>query len=171
MFHNLNQYTHKVRANFILLPIYLRTYLPVFFRSFGAALNMADRDFDYLFPQAKANLVELWGFVWKVILDPSHKDDKPDIFFGRLIRMIDIWLNQDERFSRLQGIVFENVTSRWRLTFQDGLLMKLANSKVIWKTAAKSVTNEKWWYKRLWNSTNLISIIYILKKREILTGV
>ena len=35
---------------------------------------MPDKDFDYLFPQAKANPVELRGYVWKVIVDPTRNN-------------------------------------------------------------------------------------------------
>jgi len=94
---------------------------------------MPDKDFDYLFPQAKANPVELRGYVWKVIVDPTCKDDDPGMFFGRLFRMIDIRLNRDEKSTWPEGIVFEHITSGCRLTYQDGLLMDLTNSKVIQK--------------------------------------
>lgn len=94
---------------------------------------MPDKDFDYLFPQAKANSVELRGYVWKVIVDPTRKDDDPGMFFGRLFRMIDIRLNRDEKSTWPEGIVFAHITSGCRLTYQDGLLMDLTNSKVIQK--------------------------------------
>ena len=44
---------------------------------------MPDKDFDYLFPQAKANPVELRGYVWKVIVDPTRNEDEPGLFYGR----------------------------------------------------------------------------------------
>ena len=94
---------------------------------------MPDKDFDYLFPQAKANSVELRGYVWKVIVDPTRKDNDPGMFFGRLFRMIDIRLNRDEKSTWPEGIVFAHITSGCRLTYQDGLLMDLTNSKVIQK--------------------------------------
>ena len=94
---------------------------------------MPDKDFDYLFPQAKANPVELRGYVWKVMVDPTRNDDDPGMFFGRLFRMIDIRLNRDEKSTWPEGIIFENVTSGCRLTYKDGLLMDLTNSKVIQK--------------------------------------
>jgi len=94
---------------------------------------MPDKDFDYLFPQVKANPAELRGYVWKVIADPTRKDDEPGMFYGRLFRMIDIRLNRDEKSTWPEGIMFENVTSGGRLTYQDGLLMDLTNSKVIQK--------------------------------------
>ena len=94
---------------------------------------MVDKNFDYLFPQAKAKPAELRGYVWKVIVDPTRNDDDPGMFFGRLFRMIDIRLNRDEKSTWPEGIIFENVTSGCRLTYQDGLLMDLTNSKVIQK--------------------------------------
>jgi len=94
---------------------------------------MPDKDFDYLFPQVKANPVELRGYVWKVIVDPTRKDDDPGMFFGRLFRMIDIRINRDEKSIWPEGIIFENVTSGCCLTYQDGLLMDLTNSRVIQK--------------------------------------
>lgn len=94
---------------------------------------MPDKDFDYLFPQAKANSVELRGYVWKVIVDPTRKDDDPGMFFGRLFRMVDIRLNRDEKSTWPEGIVFAHITSGCHLTYQDGLLMDLTNSKVIQK--------------------------------------
>ena len=96
-------------------------------------MKIPDRDFDYLFPQAKANPAELRGYVWKVIADPTRKDDEPGMFYGRLFRMIDIRLNRDEKSTWPEGIVFEHVTSGYRLTYQDSLLMDLTNSKVIQK--------------------------------------
>jgi len=94
---------------------------------------MPEKDFDYLFPQVKASPAELRGYVWKVIADPTRKDDEPGMFYGRLFRMIDIRLNRDEKSTWPEGIVFEHVTSGCRLTYQDGLLMDLTNSKVIQK--------------------------------------
>ena len=47
--------------------------------------------------------------------------------------MIDIRLNRDEKSTWPEGIIFENVTSGCRLTYQNGLLMDLTNSKVIQK--------------------------------------
>lgn len=94
---------------------------------------MPDKDFDYLFPQAIANSVELRGYVWKVIVDPTRKDDDPGMFFGRLFRMIDIRLNRDEKSNWPEGIVFAHITSGGRLSYQDGILMDLTNSKVIQK--------------------------------------
>jgi hypothetical protein len=47
--------------------------------------------------------------------------------------MIEIRLNRDEKSTWPEGIIFENVTSGCRLTYQDGLLMDLTNSKVIQK--------------------------------------
>lgn len=94
---------------------------------------MPDKNLDYLFPQEKTKPVELRGYVWKVIVDPTRNDDDPGMFFGRLFRMIDIRLNRDEKSTWPEGIVFEHVTSGGRLTYQEGLLMDLTNSKVIQK--------------------------------------
>jgi len=94
---------------------------------------MTEKNFDYLFPQVKPNPVVLRGYVWKVILDPTRNDDDPGMFFGRLFRMIDIRLNRDEKSTWPEGIVFENVTSGCLLTFQDGKLLDLTNSKIIQK--------------------------------------
>ncbi len=94
---------------------------------------MSDKNFDYLLPQPKANPIEHRGYVWKVIVDPTRNNDDPGIFFGRLFRMIDIRLNRDEKSTWPDGIVFENVTSGGQLTFQNGILMDLTNSKAIQK--------------------------------------
>lgn len=94
---------------------------------------MPDKNFDYLFPEANANPVEPRGYVWKVIADPTRDEDEPGMFFGRLFRMIDIRLDRDEKSTWPEGIVFEHVASGCRLTYQDGLLMDLSNSKVIQK--------------------------------------
>ncbi|MBW6474995.1 MAG: hypothetical protein K0B14_17850, partial [Anaerolineaceae bacterium] len=93
---------------------------------------MSDKNFDYLLPQPKEP-IEHRGYVWKVIVDPTRNNDDPGIFFGRLFRMIDIRLNRDEKSTWPEGIVFENVTSGCQLTFQNGILMDLTNSKVIQK--------------------------------------
>jgi hypothetical protein len=94
---------------------------------------MSDKNFDYLFPQPKPNPIEHRGYVWKVIVDPTRDKDDPGIFFGRLFRMIDIRINRDEKSTWPEGIVFEHITSGCRLTYKDGLLMDLTNSKVIQK--------------------------------------
>ena len=94
---------------------------------------MPGKDLDFFIAQDKKNLVELRGYVWKVIMDPTRVDDDPGMFFGRLFRMIDIRLNRDEKSTWPEGIVFEHITSGCRLTYQDGLLMDLTNSKVIQK--------------------------------------
>ena len=94
---------------------------------------MPGKDLDYFIAQDKKNPVELRGYVWKVIMDPTRVDDDPGMFFGRLFRMIDIRLNRDEKSTWPEGIVFEHITSGCRLTYKDGLLMDLTNSKVIQK--------------------------------------
>jgi len=94
---------------------------------------MPDKDLDFFIAQDKKNPVELRGYVWKVIMDPTRVDDDPGMFFGKLFRMIDIRLNRDEKSTWPEGIVFEHITSGCRLTYQDGLLMDLTNSKVIQK--------------------------------------
>ena len=55
---------------------------------------MPGKDLDYFIAQDKKNPVELRGYVWKVIMDPTRVDDDPGMFFGRLFRMIDIHLNR-----------------------------------------------------------------------------
>ena len=94
---------------------------------------MPDKDLDFFIAQDKKNLVELRGYVWKVIMDPTRVDDDPGMFFGRLFRMIDIRLNRDEKSTWPEGIVFEHITTGCRLTYNDGLLLDLTNSKVIQK--------------------------------------
>ena len=47
--------------------------------------------------------------------------------------MIDIRLNRDEKSTWPEGIEFKHVTSGCRLSYQDGLLIDLTNSKVIGK--------------------------------------
>jgi len=94
---------------------------------------MPGKDLDFFIAQDKKNPVELRGYVWKVIMDPTRVDDDPGMFFGRLFRMIDIRLNRDEKSTWPEGIVFEHITSGCRLSYIDGLLMDLTNSKVIQK--------------------------------------
>jgi len=94
---------------------------------------MPGKDLDFFIAQDRKNPVELRGYVWKVIMDPTRVDDDPGMFFGRLFRMIDIRLNRDEKSTWPEGIVFEHITSGYRLTYKDGLLMDLTNSKVIQK--------------------------------------
>jgi hypothetical protein len=94
---------------------------------------MPGKDLDYFIAQDKKNPVELRGYVWKVIMDPTRVDDDPGMFFGRLFRMIDIRLNRDEKSTWPEGIVFEHIISGCRLSYIDGLLMDLTNSKVIQK--------------------------------------
>ena len=96
---------------------------------------MPDKDLDFFIAQDKKNPVELRGYVWKVIMDPTRVEDDPGMFFGRLFRMIDIRLNRDEKSTWPEGIVFEHVTSGCRLTYRDGLLMDLTNSKVTQKNS------------------------------------
>ena len=94
---------------------------------------MPGKDLDFFIAQDKKNPVELRGYVWKVIMDPTRVDDDPGMFFGRLFRMIDIRLNRDEKSTWPEGIVFEHITSGCRLSYKDCLLMDLTNSKVIQK--------------------------------------
>ena len=94
---------------------------------------MPDKDLDFYITQDRKNPVELRGYVWKVIMDPTRVDDDPGMFFGRLFRMIDIRLNRDEKSTWPEGIVFEHITTGCRLTYNDGLLLDLTNSKVIQK--------------------------------------
>lgn len=96
---------------------------------------MQEKDFDYLFPQEKISPRDLRGYVWKVIVDPTCNDaeDDPGMFYGRLFRMIDIRLSRDEKSTWPNGIIFENVESGNRLTFQDGELVDLTNATVIRK--------------------------------------
>ncbi|TDA67559.1 MAG: hypothetical protein D9V45_01480 [Chloroflexi bacterium] len=94
---------------------------------------MPGKDLDFFIAQDKKNPVELRGYVWKVIMDPTRVDDDPGMFYGRLFRMIDIRLNRDEKSTWPEGIVFEHIASGCRLTYKDGLLMDLTNSKVIQK--------------------------------------
>lgn len=94
---------------------------------------MPGKDLDFFIAQDKKNPIELRGYVWKVIVDPTRVDDDPGMFFGRLFRMIDIRLNRDEKSTWPEGIVFEHITSGCRLSYKDSLLMDLTNSKVIQK--------------------------------------
>jgi hypothetical protein len=94
---------------------------------------MPDKIFDHLFPQEKGCSAELRGYVWKVTVDPTRNGDEPGMFYGRLFRMIDLRLSRDEKSTWPEGIVFEHVTSGCPLTFRDGLLVDLTNSKVIAK--------------------------------------
>ena len=94
---------------------------------------MPDKDLDFYITQDRKNPVELRGYVWKVIMDPTRVDDDPGMFFGRLFRMIDIRLNRDEKSTWPEGIVFEHISSGCRLTYKDGLLLDLTTSKVIQK--------------------------------------
>jgi len=143
---------------------------------------MSDMNFDYLFPQTKANPVEHRGYVWKVITDPTRKDDEAGMFYGRLFRMIDIRLNRDEKSTWPEGIIFEHVISGCRLTYQEGVLIDLTNSKVIQKKPrvrdrnrhsecgstqkCRSMTNKS---KLLSSSSQMRR--FVLRRTEDLTGV
>lgn len=94
---------------------------------------MPGKDLDYFIAQDKKNPVELRGYVWKVIMDPTRVDDDPGMFFGRLFRMIDIRLNRDEKSTWPEGIVFEHIPPGCRLTGQEGSLMNPAYSRTIQK--------------------------------------
>ena len=143
---------------------------------------MSDKNFDYLLPQPKSNPIEHRGYVWKVMVDPTRDKDDPGIFFGRLFRMIDIRLNRDEKSTWPDGIVFENVISGCRLTYQEGLLMDLTNSKVIQKKprvrdrSRRSVCSSDIKGKPMTKKTNQISSNsqmrrFVLIRVEDLTGV
>lgn len=61
-------------------------------------MKIPDKDFDYLFPQAKVNPVELRGYVWKVIVDPTRNDDDRNIHEENRIQLqrpLIVWV---ERF-------------------------------------------------------------------------
>ncbi|NMB94492.1 MAG: hypothetical protein GYA26_09730 [Flexilinea flocculi] len=55
---------------------------------------MPDKDLDSTIAQDKKNPVELQGYVWFEIMDPTRIDDDPGMSFGRLFRMIDIRFNR-----------------------------------------------------------------------------
>ena len=94
---------------------------------------MSEKDFDYLLPHVHTDPVEVRGYVWKVITDPTRTEDDPGLFLGSLFRMIDIRLNRDEKSTWPDGIVFEQINTGCRLAYQGGVLMDLTNSKVIQK--------------------------------------
>jgi hypothetical protein len=94
---------------------------------------MPTNDLDYLFRPVKVNAVELRGYVWKVIKDPTRGREEPGLFYGGLFRMIDIRLGRDEKSTWPDGILFEHVTSGCQLTFQKGVLVDLTNSKILQK--------------------------------------
>ncbi len=94
---------------------------------------MPKTDLDYIFRPVKVNPIELRGYVWKVIKDPTRSREEPGLFYGRLFRMIDIRLSRDEKSTWPDGILFEHVTSGCRLTFDNGVLIDLTNAKIIRK--------------------------------------
>ena len=94
---------------------------------------MAKNNSVTLTSQKKEPSVELRGYEWKVIADPTRDSDDPGVFFGRLFRMIDIRLNRDEKSTWPDGITFEHITTGCRLSYKDGLLVDLSNSKIIQK--------------------------------------
>ena len=101
--------------------------------------------------EEKISSTVLRGYVWKVIVDPTREGDDPGLFYGRLFRMMDIRTGRDEKSTWPEGIVFKHVTSGCQLTYREGLLIDLTNSKVIGKkprirnrsSRAKRERNEK----------------------------
>lgn len=104
-------------------------------------MKISDKELDYLFPQAKVPPVELRGYEWKVIVDPTRDGDDPGMFFGKLFRMLDFRLDRDEKSTWPDGIVFEHITTGSRLTFEEGILIDLVNNKVIGRKPRKRDQN------------------------------
>ena len=92
---------------------------------------MIENDFDYLFHQETIRPVLNRGYEWKVVVDPTREGHDPGMFFGRLFRIFDIRINRDEKSTWPDGIVFEQIKSGCRLTYQSGLLVDLTNSIVL----------------------------------------
>jgi len=83
------------------------------------------------FPKFEVGSPELRGYVWKVVVDPTRSGNDPGLFYGRLFRMIDIRINRDEKSTWPEGICFEHVCTYCLLTYKDGLLFDLTNSKEV----------------------------------------
>lgn len=80
-------------------------------------------------PKTEPNSVcEKRGYEWKVVVDPTRTNKEPGLFLGGLFRMVDLRLDRDEKSTWPDGIVFENVNTGHRLTFQKGSLFDLTNA-------------------------------------------
>lgn len=71
------------------------------------------------------------GYTWKVIVDPTRSKKEPGLFYGGLFRMIDFRLDRDEKSTWPDGILFENILTGQRLTFEKGRLFDLTNNKAL----------------------------------------
>ena len=92
------------------------------------------KNFDYYFEfQGETCRQVPRGYEWKVIVDPTRNAEEPGCFYGRLFRMMDIRVDRDEKPTWPNGIVFEHIYSRRRLSYQKGLLLDLSDSRVIGK--------------------------------------
>ncbi len=74
---------------------------------------------------------DLRGYEWKVIVDPTRCCDEPGLFYGRLFRKIDVALDRDEISTWPDGIVFEHIYNKNKLTFSEGKLIDLTHSIVL----------------------------------------
>lgn len=68
------------------------------------------------------------GYEWKVVVDPTETNEESGLFLGGLFRMVDFRLDRDEKSTWPDGIVFENVYTGHRLTFQNGSLFDLTKA-------------------------------------------
>ncbi len=74
---------------------------------------------------------DIFGYDWKVVVDPTRRAHDPGLFFGGLFRMVDLRLDRDEKSTWPDGIVFQHVQTSQRLTFDNGKLFDLTNKIVI----------------------------------------
>lgn len=96
---------------------------------------MQFNDFNYLMEDLDQRRIRMKGYDWQVVVDPTRSAAENGLFYGRLFRSIDIHLDRDERSSWPDGIVFRNIASGRRLTFQRGRLIDPDTQRVYTRPA------------------------------------
>jgi len=78
-----------------------------------------------------------------VVVDPTRNGEDPGYFYDNLFRMIDIRTGRDEKPTWPDGILFENVLDKCQLTYLNGILIDLTNSRVLSKKRRARIRNKK----------------------------
>ena len=112
------------------------------------------------------------GYDWKVVVDPTRKNDEPGLFYGGLFRMVDLRLDRDEKSTWPNGIVFEHKLTGRRLTFEKGKLFDLTHCKaLVRKPRERHKKGESLTKKNVQNSNISQMRRFILVRIKDLTGV
>jgi hypothetical protein len=115
---------------------------------------------------------DIFGYDWKVVIDPTRHAYDPGLFYGGLFHMVDLRLDRDEKSTWPDGIVFENIQTSQRLTFEEGKLLDLTNQKFIARKPRHRIRKGKSLIQKTQTSTPTLKIrrFLLIRERDV-TGV